>query len=242
MAGLPHRSQAALRPFSALGCLQKPSRRQALSALPGQDRLQVKTVFGRRGQASTTPSCAPMHGRTMMPAPKTLGRTLQFGYSGCALCGWPAHCRRQTAGRCVQAVRSEFDHRLRHYRGHPRPCNRTGGDGFRGRDHLRHRHLHSSFFLIGLEELDIRGFLAAIRGRLFLASALSVTISLLVSLAVTTDIFFDLGLNLDFTQALILSQKVCAGRIRTNVPTPGYNIQSLFRILPQHTVALRCAK
>ena len=43
-------------------------------------------------------------------------------------------------------------------------------------------------------------------------------------------------------QVLILSQKVCAGRIRTNVPTPGYNIQSLFRILPQHTVALRCAK
>ena len=61
------------------------------------------------------------------------------------------------------------------------------------------------FFLIGLEELDIRGLLAAIRGRLFLASALSVTISLLVSLAVTTDIFFDLGLNLDFTQALIPS-------------------------------------
>ena len=41
---------------------------------------------------------------------------------------------------------------------------------------------------------------------------------------------------------MILSQKVCAGRIRTNVPTPGCNIQSLFRILPQHTVALRCAK
>ena len=44
------------------------------------------------------------------------------------------------------------------------------------------------------------------------------------------------------TQTMILSQKVCAGRIRTNAPTPGYNIQSLFRILPQHTVALRCAK
>ena len=43
-------------------------------------------------------------------------------------------------------------------------------------------------------------------------------------------------------ERLILSQKVCAGRIRTKVPTPGYNIQSLFRILPQHTVALRCAK
>ena len=43
-------------------------------------------------------------------------------------------------------------------------------------------------------------------------------------------------------QSMILSQKVCAGRIRTNAPTPGYNIQPLFRILPQHTVALRCAK
>ena len=61
------------------------------------------------------------------------------------------------------------------------------------------------FFLIGLEELDIRGFLSAIRGRLFLAAVLSVTISMLVSLAVTTDFFFDLGLNLDFTQALGLA-------------------------------------
>ena len=61
------------------------------------------------------------------------------------------------------------------------------------------------FFLIGLEELDIRGFLAAIRGRLFLASVLSVVISLLVSLSVTTDVFFDLGLNLNFTQALGLA-------------------------------------
>lgn len=61
------------------------------------------------------------------------------------------------------------------------------------------------FFLIGLEELDIRGFLAAIRGRLFLAAVLSVTISLLISLAVTTDFLFDLGLNLSFTQALGLA-------------------------------------
>ena len=61
------------------------------------------------------------------------------------------------------------------------------------------------FFLIGLEELDISGFLSAIRGRLFLASVLSVTISLLVSLAVTTDVFFDLQLGLDFTQALGLA-------------------------------------
>ena len=61
------------------------------------------------------------------------------------------------------------------------------------------------FFLIGLEELDIRGFFAVIRGRLFLASVLSVTISLLVSLAVTTDSFFDLKLDLDFTEALGLA-------------------------------------
>ncbi len=61
------------------------------------------------------------------------------------------------------------------------------------------------FFLVGLEELDIRGFLAAVRGRLFLASVMSLTISLLVSLAVTTEIFFDLGLNLGFSYALGLA-------------------------------------
>ena len=61
------------------------------------------------------------------------------------------------------------------------------------------------FFLIGLEELDIRGFFAAIRGRLFLASVLSVTISLLVSLAVTSNHLFDLHLGLDFTEALGLA-------------------------------------
>ena len=61
------------------------------------------------------------------------------------------------------------------------------------------------FFLIGLEELDISGFLSAIRGRLFIASVLSVTISLLVSLAVTTDYLIDLQLGLDFMQALGLA-------------------------------------
>ena len=61
------------------------------------------------------------------------------------------------------------------------------------------------FFLIGLEELDIQGFVRAVRGRLFIASVLSVTLSLLVSLAVTTDVFFDLGLDLGFTHALGLA-------------------------------------
>ncbi|MCY4579708.1 MAG: cation:proton antiporter [Chloroflexi bacterium] len=61
------------------------------------------------------------------------------------------------------------------------------------------------FFLIGLEELDIRGFLSAIRGRLFIAAVLCVTISLLVSLAVTSDFLFDLGLDLNFTESLALA-------------------------------------
>ncbi len=61
------------------------------------------------------------------------------------------------------------------------------------------------FFLIGLDELDIPGFLTAIRGRLFLAATLSVAISMLVSLSVTTDFLFDLQLGLDFTQALGLA-------------------------------------
>ena len=61
------------------------------------------------------------------------------------------------------------------------------------------------FFLIGLDELDVRAFVAAIRGRLFFASVLSVVISLLVSLSVTTDVFIDLHLGLSFTQALALA-------------------------------------
>ena len=61
------------------------------------------------------------------------------------------------------------------------------------------------FFLIGLEELDIRGFIAAIRGRLFFAAFLSVAISLVASLAVTTDVVIDLGLELSFTQAMGLA-------------------------------------
>ena len=61
------------------------------------------------------------------------------------------------------------------------------------------------FFLIGMDEIDIKGFFAAIRGRLFLAAALSVILSMLVSLAVTTDYIIDLGLKLNFTQSLGLA-------------------------------------
>ena len=61
------------------------------------------------------------------------------------------------------------------------------------------------FFLIGLDEIDIRGFMATIRGRFFVAATISVVGSLLVSLMVTTDIFYDFGLNMQFTDALALA-------------------------------------
>ena len=61
------------------------------------------------------------------------------------------------------------------------------------------------FFLIGLDEIDISGFIATIRGRFFVAATLSVLISLLLALCVTSDIFFDFGLGLNFTEALALS-------------------------------------
>ncbi len=61
------------------------------------------------------------------------------------------------------------------------------------------------FFLIGLDEIDIAGIIATIRGRFFVAAALSVLISLFVSLSVTTDVFYDFGLGLGFTEALALS-------------------------------------
>ncbi len=61
------------------------------------------------------------------------------------------------------------------------------------------------FFLIGLEELDIKGFLAAARGRLLIAAILSVAISLLAALLVTTDTIVDLHLELEFMHALGLA-------------------------------------
>ena len=61
------------------------------------------------------------------------------------------------------------------------------------------------FFLIGLDELDISGFMAAVRGRYFVAAALSVLIPLLAALAVTSDIVHDFGLGLDYTEAIALA-------------------------------------
>ena len=61
------------------------------------------------------------------------------------------------------------------------------------------------FFLIGIDELDIRGFVASVQGKLFVAASLSVIVSILVSLTVTSDVLFDLQLGLSFDEALGLA-------------------------------------
>ncbi len=61
------------------------------------------------------------------------------------------------------------------------------------------------FFLIGLDELDISGFMAAVRGRYFIAATLSVLIPMLAAMAVTSDIVYDFGLGLDFTESIALA-------------------------------------
>ena len=61
------------------------------------------------------------------------------------------------------------------------------------------------FFLVGLDELDISGFISAVRGRLFVAAVLSVAISMVGSLLVTTDVLFDVGLGLAVTDAMAVA-------------------------------------
>ena len=51
------------------------------------------------------------------------------------------------------------------------------------------------FFLIGLEEIDIPGFMSTVRGRYFVAATVSVIISILVALLVTAD-WLGLGIKL----------------------------------------------
>ena len=62
------------------------------------------------------------------------------------------------------------------------------------------------FFLIGLDEIDLRGFLSTIRGRYFVAAAISVLISLSAALVVTSDLFpLGFALGLDFIEGLALA-------------------------------------
>ena len=64
------------------------------------------------------------------------------------------------------------------------------------------------FFLIGLDEIDLPGFMATIRGRYFVAGSLSVVISVLTSLIVTSDF-----INSDFTLGLEFSKAICLAGI-----------------------------
>ncbi len=62
------------------------------------------------------------------------------------------------------------------------------------------------FFLVGLDEIDIPGLVATIRGRHFVAPVASVIISILVCLTVTSDLLGeDFSLGLEFDKALSLA-------------------------------------
>ena len=61
------------------------------------------------------------------------------------------------------------------------------------------------FFLIGLDEIDIPSFVASLKGRYFLAAVVSVLFSLGISLLVTTGLVHDLGVGLNFNNALALA-------------------------------------
>ena len=62
------------------------------------------------------------------------------------------------------------------------------------------------FFLIGFDEIDVRGFLATVRGRHFAAAMMSSLIALFAALVVTSDLFpFDFALGLRFADALALA-------------------------------------
>lgn len=53
------------------------------------------------------------------------------------------------------------------------------------------------FFLIGLDEIDIAGFVSTLRGRFFLAALACVLVSILSAFAVTSDVFYDFQLGIE---------------------------------------------
>ena len=62
-----------------------------------------------------------------------------------------------------------------------------------------------SFFLMGLDEIEIPRFFASLRKHYFFAAVLSVILSVGISMLVTTDLVFDFGLQLAFTESLALA-------------------------------------
>ena len=62
------------------------------------------------------------------------------------------------------------------------------------------------FFLIGIDELDLPGFMATVGGRYFMVGVLSVVIPILASLVVTSDLLpVNFSLGLEFDKALCLA-------------------------------------
>ena len=62
------------------------------------------------------------------------------------------------------------------------------------------------FFLVGLDELDLPGLKATIRGPYFVGATVSVAISVLASLVVTSDLFgLEFALGLEFNEALAVA-------------------------------------
>ena len=62
------------------------------------------------------------------------------------------------------------------------------------------------FFIVGLDEIDVPGFIAAARGRYFAAAAVSVGVAVLAALLVTSDLSgAGFALGLDFHAALALA-------------------------------------
>ena len=62
------------------------------------------------------------------------------------------------------------------------------------------------FFVVGLDEIDVPGFIATIRGRFFVAAIVSVVISTAAALIVTSDLFgLSFTLGLEFKNALALA-------------------------------------
>ena len=62
------------------------------------------------------------------------------------------------------------------------------------------------FFLIGIDELDLQGFMATVGGRYFMVGVLSVVIPILASLIVTSDLLpVSFSLGLEFDKALCLA-------------------------------------
>ena len=62
------------------------------------------------------------------------------------------------------------------------------------------------FFIIGLDEIDVPGFVATMRGRYFVAAMVSVVVSLMTALIVTSDLFgLSFSLGLEFKSGLALA-------------------------------------